>query len=212
MNRYCISCLAVSLSLILETKAQVFSDMQLPGISGAKNFSLDINYSVITPDLDQYSYYTEPSGALGLGIGYGISKKVDIRLRYSFLIDSESNSEIPVSLNEFQLGPKVSLIDKKLSIYTPLAVDKIQDKSYWSFQPKVLVAIPLGSPNFLFSGGLGYTAFFDKEINGFLNWNVGMAISINPNAWMLKLDYERGKNNDISLRNWTLGIILFFPD
>lgn len=133
----------------------------------------------------------------GFRIGYGISDKVDIKLRYERLKPStDMDYENSNSVNYFSLVPKFALIPDKFSLVVPIShyaakeEDGPEGEDAYSFStitPQLIYTITNAKNTVDFTPGLKADILFAGDGGGVLfGATIGAGFSSNLNKWAIR--------------------------
>jgi hypothetical protein len=206
------------------TVAPVNASYEKAGTLGKGNVELSGNYT---------HYIVSGAGEseainnnYGFKAGYGLSDKFDLKLRYEKLmpVDQEPGSKFKV--NYLSVIPKISLMDKKLSLLMPISrynfkdedLDgkEVKDHSY-SIAPQIIRTFTSKANNADFSislkGDYIINSGEDAENDFLLGFNVGAGFSNNLNKWAIRPEagYLFKPGEDIGFWNIGVGIQVILP-
>lgn len=138
----------------------------------------------------------------GLRLGYGISDKFDLKMRYIRLVPEVEGSS---GVNYIDLAPKYAFLPGKLAGTLPVGLYFAEGESQWVFSPKLLFTYPA---NNMFEATLAAKAdiFPDDESEVYLGFNLGFGISSNLDRWAIRPEVGLMVDPGESGRAWVLGI------
>ncbi len=165
-------------------------DMQSASLVGKKKIE-------VTPGVTSIQFARErkteqpsqTSGQLkGIQIGYGLSDKIDLRLRVEQLQYRNT------SMILFSIGPKFMLMKDRIALYVPIwFLDFVPAQT----QPTLLFTIPIvknkieinpAIKNIISLGG------YDPTTGMLVGWKVGLGISKDLSKWAIRPEYGRVYN------------------
>ena len=157
----------------------------------------------------------------GFRVGYGISDRFDLKLRYERLIPSSSDKDFK-GANYFSLVPKIALIPEKFSFLIPIshysykevffeddgeekgAFSSIAPQVIYTFtNPKKTTDLSLGlKADFLFGGGGGGVI---------MGATVGAGFSSNLSKWAIRPEVGASFLGGAAFLNYGIGFQLIIP-
>jgi hypothetical protein len=169
-------------AMLISACSPVFNEMQSARTVGAGRVEATGNFSSVNYASDGESEQIQNQA--GLQMAYGVSDKVDLRARYE-RIWSEDLDE---GVNVWGIGPKFSLIEKRIAFYMPIgnAIGDYDDN--WQLHPTFLITIPLAKDQVEFTIAPKYLLTFCSDCDDGLAINFGLALGQLSN-WALRLEY-----------------------
>jgi len=161
--------------------APVFSDLQSARLVGKGNFETTPNFTTTSWTAEGETDHIQ--NHFGLQLGYGLSKRIDLRARYEYIgvADDGGNANI------FGIGPKVSLLKDRIAAYVPIGFafgGDVDGIDVIELQPTLLFTLPIGKyieVNPSVKGIIGdefYCAF-----------NLGLGLSTNLDKYVIRPEY-----------------------
>jgi hypothetical protein len=206
------------------TVAPVNTSYEKAGTLGKGNVELSGNYT----------HYIVSGGGeseainnnYGFKVGYGLSNKFDLKLRYEKLLPVDQEPDSKFKVNYVSVIPKVSLIDRKLSFLMPVSRynfkdegpdgKKLKDHSY-SIAPQIIRTFTskTNQADFSFSlkGDYIINSGEDTENDFLLGFNVGAGFSNNLDKWAIRpeVGYLFKPGGDIGFWNMGVGLQFILP-
>lgn len=188
--------------------APFICDMQSASLAGKHKVE-------ITPGISSIQFAEETKGNLerpkestgqmaGMQIAYGLTDKLDIRLRFEHL---QYRNE---SVTLFSVGPKFMLMKDRIALFTPIW---FLGGTPVSTQPTLLFSIPIvknkiefnpSVKNIISLGGYGPTTGI------LVAWKAGFAISTDLSKWAIRPEYGVAYNisEKSQYSNYSIGLSL----
>ncbi len=118
----------------------------------------------------------------GIRIGYGITDKVDVKLRYIRLVPVEEGAS---GINYIDVAPKVGIVPDWFAAALPIGLYFAEDETEFVISPKLLFTYPAGKR---FEATLATKAdiFPEDDGNVYLGLNLGLGLSQNLDKWALR--------------------------
>lgn len=179
-----ISCLLIF--TFMQSCVPVFSELQSARLVGDGNVELTPHYSSVSfsEDGDTETIQNE----LGLQLAYGLSPKVDLRIRYENLWLKGDGVADGISIIGF--GPKFSIVQDKLAVYAPFGTAIAEDvENAWEFQPTLFLTVPVIPQKLDFTISPKYIFTFCEDCEDFLAFNAGLSISSDLAKWAIRPEY-----------------------
>jgi len=198
----------VFLLTLVSSCAPVLSDLQ-----SARH--LEKGQLEVTPSLSYMNWSSNDEinqFHLGSQGGYGITDRLEVRLRYEYIsakLDFFGDGTLErTSAHAIGFGTKYSIIRDRLSVYLPIGFglgDDIVTSDTWQMQPTLLFT-------HRFNQKIEITPSF-KYVNTFSNTqdfialNVGLGLSTNLDKWVIRPEYSYGEGTEIggSFSTFSLG-------
>lgn len=204
-SNFLLFCLGISLTFT--SCAPVFSEMQSARTVGKGKIEL-------TPALSQTFNRTEGENEviqeqIGGHLAYGITPRLDIRLRYEYL---QSSYEETINFQAMGLGLKYAIVPQRLAFY--LAVGGIiqgSEEAQMQCHPTLLVTLPLVTNKLELNLSTKSILYFDVYDPNVI-WNLGLGLSTNLNKWTFRPEYGRfyGIEDGSRLHQFSLGFSWIF--
>lgn len=120
---------------------------------------------------------------LGLGLGYGVTNRVNLKVRYERISVEEG-----ASINYLVFGPKIALIPNKIAAMLPIGAYFEEGESTWGIHPALLFT---ANQNNKVEGtfGLRGDIFFEEGAETLLGLNFGLGLSQNLDVWAIRPDF-----------------------
>lgn len=123
----------------------------------------------------------------GLGIGYGISDRIDLKLKYEWINTSLSGFE---NASIFGLEGKYNIFRDKVSFSTAFGRGIGQNLGdSWQLHPKVILTLPIIYDKLEISLIPKYLITFSDNYNNLLSSSLGLGYSQDLSKWALRLEY-----------------------
>ncbi|MFZ1678783.1 MAG: hypothetical protein WBP41_00395 [Saprospiraceae bacterium] len=174
--------------LLFQSCAPVFSELQSARLAGKNRVELTPSYSTVSSSADGETDGLQ--NELGLHAAYGVTPKMDFRVRYHYAWAKGDDFNNGISLIGF--GPKFSLMENKIALSLPFGTafgDGITDA--WEFQPSMLFTLPAVENKFDITLAPKYIFTFCDECDDFFAVNLGLAISSDLSSWAIRPEYGR---------------------
>ncbi|MBK8969617.1 MAG: hypothetical protein IPM36_23740 [Lewinellaceae bacterium] len=138
----------------------------------------------------------------GLRLGYGISDRFDLKMRYIRLLPKEEGAS---GVNYLDLAPKVAIVPGIFAGTMPIGLYFAEDETQWVFSPKLLYTYPA---NNMFEATLAAKAdiFPDDDGEVYLGFNLGFGMSQNLDRWAIRPELGFMVNPGESGTIWSFGI------
>ena len=163
--------------------APVFSDLQSAKLVGKGNFETTPSFTTTSQTVDGETDHIQ--NHFGFQLGYGLSKRVDLRARYEYIgVDKDIWD---ANANVFGFGPKVSLLKDRIAVYVPIGFAFGGDATYvddLELQPTLLFTIPAG--RYIEINPSAKAIIGDEFLCAF---NLGLGLSTNLNKYVIRPEY-----------------------
>ena len=126
------------------------------------------------------------SNGFGVGLGYGVSDRFNVKLRYERLIISDSDGE---GVDYLAFGPKIALKPNKIALLVPLGVYLYGGESTWGIHPNLLFTMPGRTNQFEATLGARSDIFFEEGTDMLIGLNVGLGFSRDLDRWAVRPDF-----------------------
>ena len=200
--------------------APVHSSFEKAGTLGKGNVELSGSFSRYIVGANGES---EPINKnLGFRAGYGISDKVDIKLRYENLMLNEKIPDVDFKASYFSVIPKINFIPGRLSLFVPLSMYRFKTvesgntykSSSYSIAPHLISTFTSKSNTADISPSLNVEYLFDTEKGSegsfLMGFNLGAGFSSDLRKWAVRPEvgylFKPGEQGHI----WNYGIALQF--
>lgn len=169
------------LLLLTQSCAPIFSEVQSARTVGQGNFELTPAYSDVSFGYDGEKESMQKQ--FGLHLAYGLSDKIDLRVRYESVLGEE--------INVLGIGPKFNLIENRVSVYLPIG-SYIGEGMTWDlvqFHPTLLLTQPIVDNNLEITAApkLLIPVTEPGELLTAINFN--LAISSDLDKWAIRPEY-----------------------
>jgi len=170
-----------SLLIILSINgcAPVFSEMQDARTVGKNNVEGTASFSSAGFTTDGESDHLQ--NQVGFQAAAGLSDAIDLRLRYALVIVDDDILE-DASVHVLAIGPKVSLIKDRLSVYLPVGFafgdDVPEDANTWQIHPTLLGTIFV-SDQLDINPSLKVLVPFEEDSDITVAFNFGLGLRLN---------------------------------
>ena len=150
---------------------------------GNNKMDLTGNYSAYTAHNDGES--EQVSNNLGIRLGFGITERFDIKMRYERI----SLSGEGTGLNYLELSPKVSLIRNKIAAILPLGLYFDEEGHAFVLSPKFIYTYPANT-KFDISFSTKADIFLEKDVDDILlGFNIGFGLSTDLEKWAVRPEF-----------------------
>ena len=177
--------LMIFLVFLSHSCAPVFSDMQSAKLVGKGNFETTPNFTTTSFTADGETDHIQ--NHFGFQFGYGLSKNVDLRVRYENISVADNSGKA----NAFGIGPKFSLVKDRIAAYVPIGFafgGDVEGISNVELQPTFLFTIPVGKYVEINPSAKGIIGF--ESGDQFLcAFNLGLGLSSNLNKYVIRPEY-----------------------
>lgn len=178
----------VLLSTLLYQCAPIASELQSARLVGRHNLEVtpgyaDVKFREASSPVETGRAIKSGGHMIGIQAAYGISDRVDIRLRF------EQIQFMNKEQNVFAIGPKVSLIKDHLSLYVPVW---FVDFKPAQTQPSLLITLPLIKNMIEVNPSVKTilsVSAYDPTNSFMAAANLGFGISTNLQRWALRPEY-----------------------
>lgn len=175
----------IAFAVLTQSCAPVFSELQSARLVGKGNVEATPSYSSVS-----YAEDGESEGVqnhVGLQLAYGISPKLDIRLRYEYVWLKEDGD---FSKSVIAMGPKFSLLENMIAFYLPLGRALGEDtEDTWQLHPTLLLTYPALEDKLDISLSSKYLIAFCEDCDNLVAVNLGLALSSNVKRWAIRPEY-----------------------
>ncbi len=141
------------------------------------------------------------NNGFGLGVGYGVSDRVNLKFRYERISLDED-----FGLNYIAFGPKFAIKPDRIAALLPIGVYFDEGESTWGVHPTMLFGLTRPSPKFELTLGLRGDIFFEDESELLLATNLGFGFSEDLDRWAIRPDIGLVVNPGESGVIFTFGI------
>jgi hypothetical protein len=153
----------------------VFSEFQSARTLGEGNKEITANISAINYTGEGESDYHQTN--IGVQFGVGLNKSVDLRFRIENLnLEGEPGDNF--KYYAVGVGPKISLIKDKMSVYVPIGFaigEDLNTDETFEIHPTLLYTLPV-SDDFEVNTSGKYILAFEDDRNNAVAFNVGVGI------------------------------------
>jgi len=175
----------------------------------------------VTGSFSSYSLSSEGESAgindnIGLRVGYGVSDRVDLKVRYIRLFSSFESEDSP-DVNYLAFIPKVSLTEKRFAVMAPFGmyfatVDGVNEDT-WFVSPRLIYTYPLPSDKVEFSISSKADFYFEDDSDPSIGFTLGAGFSSDFTKWAIRpevgLLFFTGDSEGTSFNFGIGGTILF---
>lgn len=182
---------------------------------GKGNIELSGNYTHYVATGDGES--AASNNNYGARIGYGVTKNVDLKLRYEKLVPADEEERATYKINYFSVIPKVSIVEKKLSFLMPVSrYNYTEDESgeiskdhIYSIAPQFIGTLTSAknTADVSFSIKGDYAMYgHDQGSDFFVGFNLGAGFSNNLDKWAIRPEVGYLLNPSGGGGWWSMGI------
>lgn len=125
----------------------------------------------------------------GLRVGYGISDKVDLKLRYVRLVTALEDVDEGSSLNYLSIAPKISIKDKVLAFNLPFGIYFTEGENTEFISPQVLLGHSFASNKVDLYLNTKLDIFLEEEATNYFGLNIGAAFSSDLDKWAVRPEF-----------------------
>jgi hypothetical protein len=201
----------ILLVLLFNSCAPVFSDLQSARTAGKGGIELTPSYSQVSMNDEESSDAIQ--NHIGLQGAYGITPKIDLRLRYEFIgfKDKDLREEIG-NFHIWGFGPKFNLLKDNISLYVPVGGilnTEDSDGSNMEIQPTVLFTYPMLNNSLDINLSAKYIIFLSGDDEG--SWvaiNFGLALGKDVRNFAIRPEYGIlfSPGDEGSYRHFSIGL------
>jgi hypothetical protein len=176
-----ISLLLLWICPLISCFAPVFSELQSARLAGPGNAEITPSYSRVNGESEHVQDH------FGIQAGYGISRRLDFRLRYEYASVGSANEDT-FGVNMLGFGPKLSLVKDWLAIYLPVGFafgEDIDVSETWQAHPTLLATLPL-SQYFEINSSAKVLIPLQKGNDPMYAVNIGFAIGPDIRRWAVR--------------------------
>jgi len=175
-------------TLFCHSCAPVFSELQSARTVGKDKVEVTPSFSSVSTGDDEREGI---QNHLGVQVAYGISEKLDVRLRYEYIWGKEDVSYEGGNVSVLGIGPKYSLLKNKIAVALPMgrAFGGGFDNSSWQIHPTVLLTLPAIEDKLDISLSPKYLIAFCEDCDSLLAFNLGLAFSSDLSKWSIRPEY-----------------------
>ncbi len=167
-----------------------FSDLQSAKLVGKGNFEVTPGYSSISGSDEGESQKLQEN--YGAQIGYGLTKFMDLRLRYEY-VRTTGDPEANTKTNIIGFGPKFRLVKNWLAFYVPVGfafggdLETGASSDTWQIHPTLLATVSFGKFLELNPSAKVMIPFSNGDrADTLYAFNLGAAISADVNKWAIR--------------------------
>ena len=176
----------IMLLILIQSCITPYSELQSARLVGKNNVELTPAYTTTSFTSDG-----ETDGIqnhVGLHAAFGLSQKMDLRLRYEYLW--AKGDEFGNGVSVIGLGPKLSLVENRIALSLPVGTAFGQDiTDQWQVQPSVLFTLPAIPDKLDITFAPKYILTFCEDCDDFVAFNLSLAISNNVSSWAIRPEY-----------------------
>lgn len=201
MKKLVFNFLLLTLPWLFSACSPIFSDMQSARLVGKNKFE-------VTPGFGSTgSVNQQEVKSVGLQTAYGLSDRVDFRMRleYSWWRSTSGDIDFSADWVTVAFGPKISLIKDRMALYMPLFTPL---GGIFETQPTLLITAPLVPGKVDFNPSVKHIATFCEQCwEPVFAFNFGMAISSDLSKWAIRPEWGVLYNFEGSdrLANFSIG-------
>jgi hypothetical protein len=167
--------------------APVFSELQSARTVGKDKVDVTPLFSTVT--VTEEGETEGVQNHIGLQLAYGLSPKVDIRVRYEY-VWPKGDGEFSDGISVLGIGPKIGILEEKLAFSMPFGrAFGEATKDTWQLHPTLILSLPLLKDRIEFNLAPKYLMTFCKECDDFVAINFGLAFSNNLSKWAVRPEY-----------------------
>jgi hypothetical protein len=176
----------ILLGVLLTSCAPVFSELQSARTVGENRIEVTPSFSTVNFTEDGESDGVQ--NHLGIQSAYGISSKLDIRLRYEYIWLQDDNGDNDAHV--LGIGPKYSLLENKIAIAVPFGrAFGEATKDTWQVHPTFLFTIPAIKDNLDINLSPKYLLTLCRDCDDYIAINLGLSFSNDFTKWAIRPEY-----------------------
>lgn len=167
--------------ICLSSCAPIFSEVQSARMVGKNNFEVTPAFSTVNFAFE--GEREEVQKQFGLHMAYGISDKVDLRVRYENVLGQE--------INVLAIGPKINIVENKVSVYLPIGsyIGDGMSIEMMQFHPTLLLTQPIIDNKIEFTAAPKLLIPFSSGAETLVALNFNLALSDDLNRWAIRPEY-----------------------
>ena len=172
--------------IVIQGCAPVFSELQSARTVGKNRVEFTPSYSSVSFAADGEREKTQKHA--GLQAAYGISDKIDIRVRYERAWEEGGTMKEGISMGA--IGPKFSFVEDKMAFYLPIGRafgEGTEDT--WQIHPTFLFTMPVVKDKFDVTIAPKYLISFCEGCENLLAINLALSLSNDLNRWAIRPEY-----------------------
>ncbi len=192
--------LIAGLAVTVQSCAPVFSELQSARTVGKNRVEITASGSSVAPSDPEDEDIKEGQNHLGVQGAYGITPKLDFRVRYEYIrLKDHTLDSTFKGINVIAFGPKISLLKDKIALSLPFgkafgsAAEDLFDEGdgggSWQFHPSLLVSLPAIKDKIDINIAPKYLMTLCKDCGDQLAVNFGLALSTDLNKWAIRPEY-----------------------
>ena len=161
--------------------AAPFSDLQSAGTLAPGESEITGHYSYVQARGEGESEKAQDN--FGIQAARGLSDRVELRGRYEFV-----SAEGLDLVSAVAVGPKVSLIRDRLSIYSPIGTGfggGLETSEAWQWQPTLLYTIPVNDGFEINTSGKAQV-WLNNDADNLLAFNLGLGVVPGGSDWKVR--------------------------
>lgn len=202
------------------TVAPVHSSFEKAGTLGKGKVELMGSYTHHVVGVDGES---EPiNNNIGFRAGYGLTDKVDLKVRYENLMPVNKDPDIDFNASYFSLIPKFNFIPGKLSLFVPVSMYRFKStsrsntytSSSYSIAPHLITTFTNPSNKVDFSPSVNAEYLFDAgggdDGNFLMGFNLGAGFSSDLRKWAIRPEVGYLFDPSEAGHIWNFGVALQF--
>ena len=203
--------LAIALTS-LSACAVPFSEMQSARLAGVGRSEITPTYSMVRAPLEEGGTGSVQT-QFGAQAAYGLTKNLDLRLRYerialSELVDEEGSGS---GTNILAIGPKFPLVRDRIALFVPIGLGfggGIKSSETVQVHPTVLLTLPVGKAIDINSSLKALIPLSDKGGETLVAVNLGLGISTADRKWTVRPEVGvlRKPNESGHFRHFSIGL------
>lgn len=118
---------------------------------------------------------------LGVAVGYGVSEKFNVKLRYEHFSNEGS-------ANFACIGPKLAIVQDRIAAALPIGLYFDEGETEWVASPMFLFTLPNASNTFEATLGIRGDKIFEEDTDWLVGFNLGLGISKDLSRWAIRPD------------------------
>jgi hypothetical protein len=143
---------------------------------------------------------------LGIGLGYGINNRFDMRVRYERLMQNDKAQ--PGNFNYVSLSPRIRLIEDRITGALDISSYFSENTHYELIGPRLILSFNI-SNQFEISTGTKLDLALNRDHYSYWGGNLGCGISSDLNKWAIRPEIGATFNiRNVTNIVWNAGVAL----
>lgn len=165
-----------------------FSDLQSARLLGKGNIEVTPGFGTVSINDEGETQHVQNN--YGAQLGYGLTKFMDLRLRYEYI--RATSGEDSVNVNVIGFGPKFRLAKNWLAFYVPIGfafggdMEAGDSSDTWQVHPTLLATFPVAKFLEINPSAKVMIPFSSESFDTLYAFNLGLAISPDVSKWAIR--------------------------